>query len=265
MSLMALARKVVPFPRTNSKRRNYEAALAVGPNSQNQSGTFILDFPIGIPFGFAIVATSDVQSSLGEAASNIVATEVFSELKFLLKDYEALEEVFEPKLQEVLSSAYGCARAYFSQIGQDRTPGISILVPVAFGEKLYWATVGRLELFLFRDGKLNSLNKQQLKTDADLDCSGKELISERAESSAFEKLPRIRSTENPTWMQRGDIMVSISSEATADQTLKIQSILAKNGSSSSEKIANALLNSLCATVDLAGEEPAVFVLKLPNR
>lgn len=138
----------------------FDSASAISKGKRPyQEDAYIADFSQGSDVGLAVLADGMGGHAAGDIASQIVVTEVFSELTFRRKDYEANTAA----LPIVLRQAADCANASIQSYTQSHPDafgmGATLIACVMVGDALHWISVGDSPLFLFRDNTLRQINE----------------------------------------------------------------------------------------------------------
>ena len=134
------------------------SALSQG-RRDSQEDSLASDFQQGSEHGFAVIADGMGGHAAGDIASQIVVTEVFSELKFRASDVEAFEAQAPRVLSQAAALANDCLRAHGQCHPGTKGMGATLIAPVFFGLRLHWISIGDSPLYLFRANKLIQLNE----------------------------------------------------------------------------------------------------------
>ena len=138
----------------------FDVASALSPGQREyQEDAVIADFPIGMEFGYTVLADGMGGHAAGDVASKIILTEVFSEIKFSCSNLEGFEADMSEILREAAESANACVRAHIAENPADRGMGSTLVAPVFIEDRLFWISIGDSPLYLLRDGKLQQLNE----------------------------------------------------------------------------------------------------------
>jgi serine/threonine protein phosphatase PrpC len=136
------------------------SSAAVIGRRDRQEDSIAADFAEGAPFGFVVVADGMGGHAAGEVASNIVVTQVFSRLKMLAANTEALEKNICGAMKQAASLANERVRAATRKHHAMQGMGATLVAPVVFENRLYWISIGDSPLYLLRQEKLYRLNEE---------------------------------------------------------------------------------------------------------
>ena len=201
---------------------HYDASSAISLGRRDrQEDAVALDFPVGAKHGFAVLADGMGGHAAGDVASQIVVTEMFSELKMLISDPEAMESNIRDRLCTAIQDTNMCIEHMANTTPDVSIMGSTALVPVIFGAHLYWVSVGDSPLFLFRKGQLDRLNEDHSMAPQIDEMQTKGLIDEvEAENHpdrnaltsvlAGNEIPRIDCSGKPVSLEPGDIVIAAS-------------------------------------------------------
>lgn len=250
---------------------SYDAASAIVLGKREiQEDALAADFQVGSEFGFTVLSDGMGGHAAGAVASNIVVTEVFSELKLQSIDLERTVEGISGILSEAALSANQCLRAHTSRDPATTGMGATLVAPVLAGNKLFWISIGDSPLFLFRDNQLSQLNEDHSMAPQ-IDCMVKSgLISEtdgrdhpdrNCLTSALlgDEIPRIDCPKEPFTLLPGDIVVAASDGLQFLSDRQIQRILSEDGGADSSIIAERLLAGI-ATLDDPYQDNVCFTV-----
>ncbi len=239
---------------------SYDVASAIVLGKREiQEDALAADFQVGSEFGFTVLSDGMGGHAAGDVASNIVVTEVFSELKLQSIDVERTVEGISGILSEAALSANQCLREHTSRDPATTGMGATLVAPVLARNKLFWISIGDSPLFLFRDNQLSQLNEDHSMAPQ-IDCMVKSgLISEtdgrdhpdrNCLTSALlgDEIPADRLPQEPFTLLPGDIVVAASDGLQFLSDRQIQRILSEDGDADSSIIAERLLAGI-ATLD----------------
>jgi len=137
----------------------FDTATAISQgNREYQEDAVAMDFQSGSRVGFVVLADGMGGHAAGDVASNLVLTEVFSELKLesdsLLNSHYDLAST----LRNAADAANDSVRHHIEMHPAAHGMGSTLLSAVIVEDRLSWISVGDSPLFLFRDQKLQRLN-----------------------------------------------------------------------------------------------------------
>lgn len=251
----------------------YDAAsvLSLGQRD-HQEDALAMDFPIGNPFGFTVLADGMGGHAAGDVASKIVVTEVFSELMFQSSDVDAMAENIGPVLKNAALAANDCVRAHVENNPETEGMGSTLLAPVIVNEKLFWISIGDSPLLLYRDGKLSQLNEDHsMAPQIDLMVAAGAITEDAAAnhpdrncltSVLFgDEIEAIDCPEEPFILEDGDILIAASDGLQFLENSEILFTLKQNLSKPAASIAKSLLDQLIALDDPAQDNVSFTVIK----
>lgn len=138
----------------------FDSASAISRGGREyQEDAYIADFSQGADVGFAVLADGMGGHAAGDIASQIVVTEVFSELTFRRKTYEANIGALPCILRQAADSANASIQSYTDAHPKTKGMGATLVACVVAGDLLHWISVGDSPLFLFRDNTLKQINE----------------------------------------------------------------------------------------------------------
>lgn len=138
----------------------FDSASAISRGARPyQEDAYIADFSRGADVGFAVLADGMGGHAAGDVASQIVVTEVFSELTFRRKSYEGNGAALPDILREAAKSANVSIQTYTDANPQTKGMGATLTACVVIADLLYWISIGDSPLFLFRDNTLRQINE----------------------------------------------------------------------------------------------------------
>ncbi|MEO1240016.1 MAG: protein phosphatase 2C domain-containing protein [Pseudomonadota bacterium] len=251
----------------------YDAAsvLSVGQRD-HQEDALAMDFPIGNPFGFTVLADGMGGHAAGDVASKIVVTEVFSELMFQSSDIDAMAENIGPVLKNAALAANDCVRAHVENNPETEGMGSTLLAPVIVNEKLFWISIGDSPLLLFRGGKLSQLNEDHsMAPQIDLMVAAGAITEDAAAnhpdrncltSVLFgDEIEAIDCPDEPFILEDGDILIAASDGLQFLENAEILFTLKQNLAKPAATIAKSLLDQLIALDDPAQDNVSFAVIK----
>lgn len=234
----------------------YDVATAISIGQRDyQEDAVASDFIVGNPFGFAVLADGMGGHAAGDVASKIVVTEVFSELKLVAGDPDALERAIGEVLRSVAHGANACIEAHVAQNPSLRGMGATLVAPVIFGNRLYWISIGDSPLYLYRKGTLSQINEDHsLAPQIDLMVRTGQLDAEAARNHPDRnsltsvvmgrRIPQIDCRDKPTLLEPDDIVIVASDGLQYLSTKEIEAVLRRNQRRSAAEIAEALLDAI---------------------
>ena len=138
----------------------FDSASAISRGQRPyQEDAYIADFSQGAEVGFAVLADGMGGHAAGDVASQIVVTEVFSELTFRRKTYEANAAAIPDVLRQAADCANTSIQSYTQAHPMTKGMGATLVACVVIGDALHWISVGDSPLFLFRDNTLRQINE----------------------------------------------------------------------------------------------------------
>ena len=208
------------MPLSNKVHFDASTALSQGRRDR-QEDAVALDFPVGAEHGFAVLADGMGGHSAGDVASQIVVTELFSEIKMLISDPQGLEDNVKTKLQTALNDANMCIEHVAKSDPDVSVMGATALAPLIFGQRLYWISVGDSPLYLFRSGVLTRLNEDHSMAPQIDDMLSQGLINSEEALAHPDRscltsvligndIPKVDCSGRPTKLEPGDIVVAAS-------------------------------------------------------
>ncbi|MEL7104877.1 MAG: protein phosphatase 2C domain-containing protein [Pseudomonadota bacterium] len=251
----------------------YDAASVLNLGQRDhQEDALAMDFPIGNPFGFTVLADGMGGHAAGDVASKIVVTEVFSELMFQSSDVDAMAENIGPVLKNAALAANDCVRAHVESNPETEGMGSTLLAPVIVNEKLFWISIGDSPLLLYRDGKLTQLNEDHsMAPQIDLMVAAGAITEDAAAnhpdrncltSVLFgDEIEAIDCPEEPFILEDGDILIAASDGLQFLENAEILFTLKQNLAKPAATIAKSLLDQLIALDDPAQDNVSFTVIK----
>lgn len=253
---------------------HYDAVAATAQGERDrQEDAVVLNFPVGATHGFAVVADGMGGHAAGNVASNIVVTEVFSELKMQGEDPSSLEKDINATLHAAIADANACIKYVSRCKPENDVMGTTVLAPVLFDDRLYWISVGDSPLWLFRKGELLRLNAnhsmapeidqmvqsgmidaEEARTHPDRHCLTSVLMGE--------EIAKIDYSESPTLLQPGDVVLAASDGLEFLEEEEISGIIRANRHQSSAALAQALMKAIHALGDPEQDNVAVCAIRV---
>lgn len=253
---------------------HYDAASALSQGRRDrQEDAVAVDFPVGAPHGFAVLADGMGGHAAGDVASQIVVTEMFSELKMLISDPKTMEKNIRDKLCAAIQDTNMCIEHMANSSPDVSVMGATALVPVIFGERLYWVSVGDSPLFLYREGKLDRLNEDHSMAPQIDEMQTKGLINldearNHPDRSALTsvlagtEIPKIDCSGAPVSLQSGDIVIAASDGLEYLSPERIEDVLAAYQTRPSTEISAALLREIEALDDPDQDNVSLCLIKV---
>ncbi len=251
----------------------YDAAsvLSLGQR-EHQEDALAMDFPIGTPFGFTVLADGMGGHAAGDVASKIVVTEVFSELMFQSSDVDAMAADIGEVLRNAALAANDCVRAHAESNPETDGMGSTLLAPVLVNDKLFWISIGDSPLLLFRGGKLSQLNEDHsMAPQIDLMVAAGAITEDAAAnhpdrncltSVLFgDEIEAIDCREEPFMLEDGDILIAASDGLQFLDEHEIVMTLRQSLAKPATEIAKSLLDQLKALDDPAQDNVSFTVIK----
>ena len=268
-----MAWKVRPAMRPETQL-HYDAVSATAQGGRDrQEDAVVLNFPIGSSHGFAVLADGMGGHAAGDVASNIVVTEVFSELKMQGENPSGLEQDINATLHAAIADANACIK-YVSRCKPEQdVMGTTVLAPVVFEDRLYWISVGDSPLWLFRDGELQRLNaNHSMAPEIDQMLQAGLIDAEEAQSHPDrhcltsvlmgEEIAKIDYSEAPTHLKPGDVILAASDGLEFLEEEEISSIVRAHRHQPSAVLAQALMDAIHALGDPEQDNVAICAIRV---
>lgn len=253
---------------------HYDAVAATAQGGRDrQEDAVVLNFPVGAGHGFAVLADGMGGHAAGNIASNIVVTEVFSELKMQGEDPASLEQDINATLHAAIADANACIK-YVSRCKPDRdVMGTTVLAPVLFEDRLYWISVGDSPLWLFRSNKLERLNADhsmapeidQMFHTGLIDAEEARMHPDRHCLTSVlmgEEIAKIDYSEAPTRLQPGDVILAASDGLEFLDDQEIIDIIRAYRHQPSAILAQALMDAIRTLGDPEQDNVAVCAIRV---
>ncbi len=260
------------MPRADDLR--FDAATAISQGRRNrQEDAAIVDFPVGLGMGFAVLADGMGGHAAGDMASKIVVTEVFSELKLQSGDPADLESRISQVLLDAAHGANACIGQYTSQMADSASMGATLLAPVFLGDHLFWISVGDSPLFLMRNHVLTRLNADhaigsQVEFLVSNGLMQREEVLNYPDQNCLtsviggQVITQIDCPSTPVHLKDGDILIAASDGLLTLTEDEIASVISKARPLPASGIGAALLNAVEAIQDPNQDNITVCVIKV---
>lgn len=257
-----------------SPEPRFDVASAVCQGGRDyQEDAIVTDFPSGSDIGMAVLADGMGGHAAGDVASNIVVTEVFSELKFESANFAERESAIPDYLTAAAGNANACVRDYVQDNPRVRGMGATLASVVVVENRLYWMSIGDSPIYHFRGGILRQLNEdhslapqidamaksglideETARNHPDRNCLTSVIIGDRV---ARADCPRL-----PFRLEVGDIVVVASDGLQYLEESEIARILNRYRRRRSAEIAEHLLTAIHALGDPDQDNVSFAVIKL---
>jgi serine/threonine protein phosphatase PrpC len=251
----------------------FDAASALSRGRrERQEDALAIDFAQGTGLGFAVLADGMGGHEAGDIASQIVVTEVFSELKMWANEPDRLERNIQQVFHGAVSGANNCVTEFARDNCDQDVMGATLIATVLFDDRLYWISVGDSPLYLFRGGTLARLNEDHsLSSQIDrMKGSGLHEPNEGEDQEyshcvtsvlAGRVIPQIDCTAAPFQVCPGDIVIAASDGLQFLSDNRIARILERFKSQSSAVIVSALMHELEMLDDPQQDNVSLCVIK----
>lgn len=254
----------------------YDAVSAtVKGRRDRQEDSVAADFPMGTGHGFAVLADGMGGHAAGNIASNIVVTEMFSELKIQGEDPVTMEQDINATLHAAVADANACIKFVSSDKPENLTMGTTVVAPVLFEDRLYWISVGDSPLWLCRNDEIIRLNADHsLACEIDrLHASG--LIDSETACNHPDRhcltsvlmgdaIAKMDYSEAPIRLQPGDVVLVASDGLQSLEESEIKAIVRANCHRTSANIVAALVGAIEALDDPDQDNVAVCAIRILN-
>lgn len=257
------------------------ASALIKGKREVQEDALASDFQVGSDFGFVVLSDGMGGHEAGDVASNIVVTEVFSELKLQSVDSKKIFADITNILSNAARSANQCLREHSLANPATTGMGATLIAPVLMKNKMFWISIGDSPLFVFRDNELTQLNEDHsLAPQIDFmvrsgllsESVGRNHPDRNCLTSALlgEDIPQIDCPDEPFRLRPGDIVIAASDGLQFLSDSRIQQVLSAKSKAGSSEIAELLVaeieklddphqDNVCFTVvkvnDLAVAQP----------
>lgn len=257
-----------------SAEMRYDAASALSLGKRDeQEDAIAADFPVDSGHGFAILSDGMGGHAAGSIASNIVVTEMFSELKMLANDPAGLEMHIHQTLNQAVLGANDCINQYSSENPETGGMGATLVAPILFGDRLYWISIGDSPLYLYRDGQLARLNEDHsVASQIEMMCrKGLMSVAEAAAHPdkhcltsvlAGQDIPQIDCRGVPVRVRDGDIIIAASDGLLFLSDGQLSRILNKVRHKTSAEIVATLMRAVEMLNDPYQDNTSLCVIKL---
>lgn len=251
----------------------FDAASALSQGCrERQEDALAVDFAQGTGLGLAVLADGMGGHDAGDIASQIVVTEVFSELKMWANDPARLERNIEQVLHGAVSGANDCVTEFVKDRGDLDIMGATLIATVLFDDRLYWISVGDSPLYLFRGASLARLNENHSLSSQITRMNGtgrpdpNELEAHEYSHCvtsvlAGRVIPQIDCTASPFRIRPGDIVIAASDGLQFLSDDRIAEILGQVSSQPSAVIVSALMRELEVLADPQQDNISLCVIK----
>ena len=238
-----------------------------------QEDTIITDFPLGTSSGVVVLADGMGGHAAGDVASNIVVTEVFSELKFQSYAFSNCQDDIPASLVDAAKSANECL------LGETRanpeTSGMgSTLVSIVIQENhLFWISVGDSPLYILRGSRMEQLNEDHsMAPQIDFMVASGMISAEAGQDHPDrncltsvlmgEAVAKIDCPVRPFVLERGDILLVSSDGLQFLDNNTIKKILLKHRKRKSAEIASYLMAAIRELDDPEQDNISFSVVKV---
>ena len=249
------------------------ASALIRGKRELQEDALASDFPVGSDFGFVVLSDGMGGHEAGDVASNIVVTEVFSELKLQSVDTQKAFANITSILANAARSANLCLREHTQANPATAGMGATLIAPVLMKNKLFWISIGDSPLYLFRDKELSRLNQDHslapqidfmVKSGLLSESVGRDHPDRSCLTSALlgEDIPHIDCPEEPFKLRPGDIVIAASDGLQFLSDSLIQQTLADEPEADSLQITRSLLGEITKLDDPHQDNVSFAVVKV---
>jgi PPM family protein phosphatase len=263
------------MPGSAEIRFDVASALIQG-SREVQEDALASDFQVGSDFGFVVLSDGMGGHEAGDVASNIVVTEVFSELKLQSVDSKKAFANITSILTNAAQSANQCLREHSRSNPATSGMGATLVAPVLMRNKLFWISIGDSPLYLFRDNDLRQLNEDHsLAPQIDFmvrsgllsESVGRNHPDRNCLTSALlgEDIPQIDCPEEPFKLKPGDLVIAASDGLQFLSNNRIQRILTAMPKASSSEIAEKLLAEILKLDDPHQDNVSFTVVRVTDQ
>lgn len=258
--------------RTGPARFEAASALDAGCRAYQQDG-HLANFPDGENIGIAVLADGMGGHLGGELASSIALSAAFAEIKLQMIKCRGDRSLIQSALRSAVSSANAAVGAHVSDFPEVKGMGTTLVICVAFGPDLYWASVGDSPLYVYRRGKIERLNEDHsmapqidamvasglIKAEAAADHPQRhQLIS----AICGGDVAKLDCPAAPWTLEAGDTIILASDGLqTLDDTM-IAGIAHRKRRARSDEIAQSLMQAVVAVQDPDQDNTSVVVVKV---
>ena len=238
-----------------------------------QEDALASDFRVGSDFGFVVLSDGMGGHEAGDVASNIVVTEVFSELKLQSTNKTKAIADITNILSNAALSANQCLYEHSKENPATSGMGATLVAPVLMKNQLFWISVGDSPLFLYRDNELTQLNEDHslapqidfmVKSGMLSESAGRDHPDRNCLTSALlgEDIPRIDCPEKPFELRVGDLIIAASDGLQFLSDDHIQDVLAAKREASASQIADQLIAEISTLDDPYQDNVSFAVIKV---
>lgn len=249
------------------------ASALIRGKREVQEDALASDFQVGSDFGFVVLSDGMGGHEAGDIASNIVVTEVFSELKLQSVDTKKAFANITSILSNAAHSANQCLKEHSLQNPATSGMGATLVAPVLMKNKLFWISIGDSPLFLFRNNELSQLNEDHslapqidfmVKSGLLSESVGRDHPDRNCLTSALlgEDIPQIDCPEEPFKLCPGDLVIAASDGLQFLSDSHIQRVLVAHPEASSSEIAELLLAEITKLDDPYQDNVSFTVVKV---
>ncbi|WP_235899963.1 PP2C family protein-serine/threonine phosphatase [Tritonibacter aquimaris] len=241
---------------------------------ERQEDTVAADFQTGLPMGFVVLADGMGGHSGGDLASRVVVTEVFSALKRFGSDIERMENRITQILERALVAANAAVARCAKEDPARRGMGATLLAPVVFGQRLYWASVGDSPLYLFRNKRLQRLNanhsvaarlEQLVRSGRMLPETARRHPDRACVTSVLAggKIHQVDIPAKPVALLPGDIVLAASDGIQALEAKQIGDLIGQDIGSSAAGLSQKLLQAVLDAGDPQQDNLSFSIIRIP--
>lgn len=238
-----------------------------------QEDALASDFRVGSDFGFVVLSDGMGGHEAGDVASNIVVTEVFSELKLQSTDTSKAIANIADILNNAAISANQCLYEHSKENPLTSGMGATLIAPVLMKNQLYWISVGDSPLFLFRDNELSQLNEDHslapqidfmVKSGMLSETAGRDHPDRNCLTSALlgEEIPKIDCPEKPFELRAGDLVIAASDGLQFLSDDQIKKVLTEQREAGASHIADRLIDEIGVLDDPYQDNVSFAVIKV---
>ncbi len=231
-------------------------AMSIGRRPR-QEDAVLADFSRGSDLGLAVLSDGMGGHNDGDLASRIIVGEMFGELFFSGARVEALQACTTEAFHHALGMANKSLKRHAEAGSISKDTGGTLVSVAVIKEKLRWISVGDSPLYLFRDRRLHRLNEiHSLAAQIDMMARCGELDSETARNhpqrgyltSALTggDVRHVDCPDTALHLRPDDIVLLASDGVNVLSDQQICELIARHRRSSSEVLANALLDEVHA-------------------
>ncbi len=220
-----------------------------------QEDCVAVDFAIGEPFGFGVLADGMGAHSAGDLASSVVVSSVFSFLKARKSTLSHDADGSATLLRQAAEIANKAVAETIETKPDARGMGATLLTCAIVDRDLFWVSIGDSPLYLFREGDLKRINQDHSmapQIDA-MVATGQISRSAAANhpernvlTSAIvgQKLTKVDCPAGGTRLEDGDILILSSDGLQSLKDEEIQKLVRRHGQRGSESLVRALIDAV---------------------